>query len=88
MADYPERFPECHCWENARRMAELHPELAVVTGYLVFRRAAGFEDFRLEHGWNRAPDGTVVDATGWAYEGLRPFSYEPAPSEGGRARSR
>ena len=46
MADYPERFPECHCLENARRMAELHPELAVVEGFLVFRRPDPFEPFR------------------------------------------
>jgi hypothetical protein len=86
VADYPERFAECHCWENARRMAELHPELAVVEGFLVFPRAAGFEDYRLEHAWNLAPDGTVVDATAWAYEGLRPFRYAPSEGPGGRAR--
>jgi hypothetical protein len=81
MDGYPERLPECHCQQNARRMAELHPELTVVTGFLVFPRAAGFEDFRLEHAWNEV-DGRIVDATAWAYESLRPFRYEPAPGEG------
>ena len=77
MADYPERFAECHCQQNARRMAELHPELAVVHGYLVFPTAAGFEDHRLAHTWNVTPDGAIVDSTGWAYDSLRPFRYEP-----------
>jgi hypothetical protein len=86
MADYPERFPECHCLENARRMAALHPELAVVEGFLVFPRAAGFEDYRLSHAWNVTKGGTIVDSTGWAYEGLRPFRYEPGEGPGGRAR--
>ena len=86
MAGYPERFPDCHCWANARRMAELHPELAVVEGFLVFPRAAGFEDYRLSHAWNVTKGGTIVDSTGWAYEGLRPFRYEPGEGPGGRAR--
>jgi hypothetical protein len=82
MDGYPERLPACHCWQNARRMAELHPELAIVRGYLVFPRPEPFEDFRLAHGWNLAPDGTIVDATAWAYAG-QSFSYEPAPGERG-----
>jgi hypothetical protein len=79
MADYHERLPEGHCLANARLMAELHPELAVVEGFLVFPRPEPFADYRLAHAWNETAGGRIVDATGWAYEGLRPFSYEPAP---------
>jgi hypothetical protein len=73
----PERLPACNCWENARGMVRQHPELRYVSGYLVFPRPEPFEDHRLEHAWCETPDGVVVDPTGWAYDNLRPFRYEP-----------
>jgi hypothetical protein len=75
MGSYPERFPACHCWENARQMVTLHPELRYVRGYLIFPRPDGTEAFRLEHAWNETPDGVIIDSTGWAYDDLRP-SYQ------------
>jgi hypothetical protein len=78
MGSYPERLPECHCRQNARRMVTLHPELRYVEGWLVFARPDPFEPYRLEHAWNVAPDGEVVDSTAWAYDGLRPFRYQAA----------
>jgi hypothetical protein len=78
MADYPERLPACHCHQNAREMVRRHPELRYVEGYLVFPRPEPFSNFRLAHAWNEV-DGRIVDSTAWAYESLRPFSYEPAP---------
>jgi hypothetical protein len=77
MSSYPERFPECHCWANARQMVTLHPELRYVEGHLIFPRPDGSEAYRLEHAWNETPDGVIIDATGWAYDDLRPFRYQP-----------
>ena len=76
MGSYPERLPECHCRQNARRMVTLHPELRYVEGHLVFPLADPFGEHRLEHAWNETPDGVIVDATGWAYDDARPFRYE------------
>jgi hypothetical protein len=73
---YPERLAAGRCQENARRMVTLHPELRYVEGDLVFARPPGFEPFRLEHAWNVTPDGVIIDATGWAYDGLQPFQYQ------------
>jgi hypothetical protein len=77
MSAYPERFDECNCHANARRMVELHPELRYVEGWLVFPRPEPFEPFKLDHAWNVAPDGTIADPTAWPYH--PPFSYEAAP---------
>jgi hypothetical protein len=57
-------------------MVALHPELRYVEGHLVFPRPDPFEEFRLAHAWNETPDGVIVDATGWAYDNLRPFRYQ------------
>jgi hypothetical protein len=77
MGGYSERLPEGCCHQNARCMAERHPELAYVEGYLVFPLAEPFGDYRLEHAWNETPDGTIVDSTAWPYD--PPFRYEAAP---------
>jgi hypothetical protein len=76
---YPERLPRNNCRQNARWMTLMHPELSQVEGYLVLTGHDGAE-WRLEHSWNRAPDGTVVDSTVWAIAGeLLPYRYEPDP---------
>jgi hypothetical protein len=78
VTSYPERLPECHCWENARLMVALHPELRYVAGHIVVLRADGSEAYRLGHAWNETVDGVIIDATGWAYDRLRPFRYQRA----------
>jgi hypothetical protein len=77
-SSYPECLPACHCWENARRMAALHPELRYVEGHLVIPRADGLEPYLLEHAWCVAPDGAIIDATAWAYDDFQPLQYQPA----------
>jgi hypothetical protein len=76
MSSYPERLPACNCWENARQMVTLHPELSYVAGWLIIPRPDGTEAYRLEHAWNVAPDGSIIDSTGWAYDDLRPVRYQ------------
>jgi hypothetical protein len=75
MSGYPERLPATHCWQNARLMAQRHPELRYVEGWLVIPWPDGSEMFRLEHAWNETPDGSIIDATGWAYDDL-PVRYQ------------
>ena len=72
---YPERLPACRCWENARQMARLHPELRYTEGWLVIPWPDGSEMFRLEHAWCVAADGEIIDPTAHAYDGFRPYRY-------------
>jgi hypothetical protein len=74
---YPERFPRNNCDQNAQWMTMLHPELSVVRGNLVFTDHDG-QEYRMEHVWNQAPDGAVVDSTAWAFEAALPYRYEAA----------
>jgi hypothetical protein len=76
MSGYPERFAECNCWSNARRMTELHPELRYVEGWLIVPWPDGSEMYRLEHAWCVGPDGSIIDSTASPYADLRP-SYLP-----------
>lgn len=80
MTEYPERLPRNNCAWNSHVMVLLHPELSFVEGYLVFTSPDGSE-FRMEHCWNAAPDGRVVDSTIWAVDeaGTLPYRYEPDP---------
>jgi hypothetical protein len=87
MTGYPERFPRGNCRQNARWMTLMYPELVAVDGYLVNTAADGTE-FRVEHTWNQAPDGQLVDSTAWAFEGeALPYRYEPDPQAWGRLAS-
>jgi hypothetical protein len=70
-----ERWPATHCWENARTLAQRHPELRVAAGWLIIPWPDGSEMFRLEHGWCAGPDGEIIDPSRHAYDGLWPFRY-------------
>jgi hypothetical protein len=78
MTEYTERFSRNNCQQNARLMTLMHPELAVVEGYLVLTDHDGRE-YRTEHSWNETPDGQVVDSTAWAFDETLPYRYEPDP---------
>jgi hypothetical protein len=57
-------------------MTLMHPELTVVSGYLVLTDTSGLE-YRLEHSWNETPDGQIVDSTAWAFAEMPlPYRYE------------
>jgi hypothetical protein len=87
MTGYPEQGMPGFCQENARWMVEMHPELSVVEGYLVFTDRDG-EEYRTEHTWNDIPDGAVVDSTAWAFEGeTLPYRYERDPQAWPRKRA-
>jgi hypothetical protein len=76
---YTERLPAGNCRQNARWMTLMYPELTSVEGYLVFTGPDGTER-RMEHAWNQAPGGAIVDSTAWAFESeTLPFHYEPDP---------
>jgi hypothetical protein len=72
MNSYPD-LPACNCWENARTLARLHPELRYAAGWLVIPWPDGSEMFRLAHAWCVTADGEIIDPTGWAYD--RPYRY-------------
>jgi hypothetical protein len=82
-AGYDERFPRNNCFQNARWMVLMHPELIPVEGYLVFTDHDG-QEYPLPHAWNETPDGQRVDSTAWAFEDVLPYRYERDP----RARER
>jgi hypothetical protein len=74
-SEYPERLPAHRCWWNAREMVGLHPELALVEGYVVWNDTGR----RMAHAWNLAPDGSVVDSTAWAWSWAGSYRYQPDP---------
>ena len=73
---YRDRLPRDNCRQNAWRMAAMYPELVYVEGYLVFTEPDGTER-RMEHAWNEAPGGRIVDSTAWAFAGREPSRYQP-----------
>jgi hypothetical protein len=73
---YRERFPRDNCRQNAWWMVAMYPELVYVEGYLVFTELDGTER-RMEHAWNEAPDGRIVDSTAWAFAEEGPYRYQP-----------
>ena len=71
-----ERLPGNNCRQNAWWMVAMYPELAYVEGYLVFTDPDGTEQ-RMEHAWNQAPGGRIVDSTAWAFAEEGPYRYQP-----------
>jgi hypothetical protein len=81
VSGYDDRLPRNNCFQNARWMVLMHPELVIVDGYLVFTDHDG-QEYRLEHAWNETPDGQLVDSTAWAFEGMTlPCHYERSTTE-------
>ena len=76
---YAEKLPRNRCHYNAHLMQAMHPELAVIEGYLILDDAG--TERRMEHWWNQAPDGQRVDSTAWSYDfpGMMPYRYEACP---------
>lgn len=72
---YSERLSGGNCRENAWWMVAMYPELSYVEGYVVFTESDETER-RMEHAWNEAPDGRIVDSTAWAFAGTAPYRYE------------